>query len=75
MKAIETYYLQATSTKPTRIKAVEPDGIGITMPWDHGIDADANHRAAQRALCDRLGWTGNMIGGHTKRGMVWVFLP
>ena len=74
MKAIITYYLPPTNMKPARIKAVEPDGISVTLSWDQSIDADANHRAAQTMLCEKLGLSGRMIGGHTRRGMVWVFV-
>lgn len=74
MKTIETRFIPATNTKPARIKAVEPDGISVTLSWDQSIDAEANHRAAQTMLCAKLGWTGSMIGGHTRRGMAWVFV-
>ena len=27
---------------------------------------------AARALKDRLGWTDDLLGGHTEPGMVWI---
>lgn len=75
MKTIETKFVPATNHKSSRIKATEPDGISVTLSWDHSMSDEENHDRARAALCDRLGWNGPMIGGHTKRGMIWVFMP
>ena len=34
---------------------------------------EANYRKAAVALCERLGWTGEMLAGSTKSGYVFVF--
>lgn len=75
MKAITTRYLGPTDTKGSRIKADDGAGNTYTMPYPYefgpGIDAFA---PAAIALCLKMGWKyGELIGGGTKDGYVFVF--
>jgi len=74
MQAITTKYLGPSVTRGARIKATcSGGGLSVTIPRDFARDLNIDHAAACRALCQRLGWTGRLVGGHTKGGMVWVF--
>jgi len=74
MKAIETHYLGATNTRGSRIKATEPDGQSVTIPYPYELSGEAVHRHAAEALRDRMGWAGELVGGATKRGYCFVFV-
>ena len=72
MKAIQTKCLPATYTRGARIKAFDLDGNQVTLPYDYeGIER--MHRKAAYALRDKMGWKGELIGGHIKTGMGLVF--
>ena len=73
MKAITTTYHGPTDTRGSRITASDGDGNRITVPYDHALNGAGNHRAACLALCAKLGWHGELVGGHTRTGMVWVW--
>ena len=73
MKAIETKYLGATDTKPSRIKAFANGGNQITISYDHELNQGQAHRKAAQALADKMGWKGRLIGGGTANGYVFVF--
>lgn len=48
--------------------------ISISLQW---ILSDVDpHQVAARALCDRLGWAGELVGGTLPDGVsrVWVFV-
>ena len=70
MKTIETKYLACTNTKPARIVATDGDNRIIVGCEQFG---DKAHMHAAKLLRDRLNWPNAMYGGHTKRGMVFVF--
>lgn len=81
MIAIETRYIPATNTKPSRIKAYTCNGQSLVMSVgkaeelspDRGNHADCTHRVVAQALADRMGW-GPLGGcGGTKRGYAFVF--
>ena len=81
MQTIETKYLGATNYKGSRIKATQSANFGsdykpktITVHYDHALNADGNHQEAARKLKAKLGWEGEMHGGTTSRGYVWVFV-
>ena len=74
MKAIETKYLSPTTTCGSRIKATDNDGNSVTMPYDCELNSYENHRLAAIELCRKMNWKGNISGGYTKKGMVWVFV-
>lgn len=74
-RAITTKYLGPTNTRGSRVVADDGDGNRLTLPWQSAWSEWENHEFAARALCDRLGWSGTLAGGWTKRGMVFVFVP
>lgn len=74
MQTIETRYIGPTDTKGSRIKATSAGGHSVTIPYNDAASASDCHAAAVRALMEKLDWHGRMIGDHTKRGMVWVWV-
>ena len=80
LKAIETKFLPYTERKPRRVKAFHNGRIGITFSIHHAMfDNAANDEEVQtiaaRALAAKMQWPGTLIGGGTKQGMAFVFLP
>ena len=73
MKAIETRFHGPTNVRGSRFSATDSDNNRVTVSSDHALNSDENHRAAAEALKAKMGWKGEIIGGSTKRGMVWVF--
>ncbi len=73
MKAIETKYHGPTDTRGSRFSACDSDGNRVSVSYDYALNSEDNHRAAAEALKAKMGWDGELIGGSTKRGMVWVF--
>lgn len=71
-QAIVTKYLGPTDCRGARIKATACAG-SITVPYDYGLSTQAAHGAAARALADKFGWVGNMVGGSTPDGYCFVF--
>lgn len=47
------------------------------MPWDHALDASANHAAAALQLMRELGWSerNDLVMGGTGNGYVFVQVP
>ena len=78
MKAIETRYHAWTNHKPTRISARTNDVPAIFLSRD-GLPEDDHdaHESAALALIHKMGWRNRngIIGGSTKAGMAWVFVP
>lgn len=71
MQAITVKYLAVTDTKPTRYKATCEGGSVTTS--DPGFDRyEDNYCYACALLMSKMGWTGKMIGGGSKNGMVFV---
>ncbi len=73
MKAIQTTYLGATNTRPSRIKASDCDGNSVTISYPHGLSDEAAFRKAADALCLKMGWKGPLVGGGLKNGWVFCF--
>ena len=73
MKAIMTKYIGPTDRRGSRIKATDSDGNSIMLPYDSALDTEGNHNAAAKALRDKMGWKGRLIGGWTSGGMAYVF--
>ncbi len=76
MQTISTKYMGATNNLGARIKAVYPHGdhpYSVTIPFDYSLNEEELHKVAVQALAKKLGWKGEMIGGHTGTGMIWVF--
>lgn len=74
MKAIETKFYGATNTRGARIVASDSDGNRATISYPYELSGEAVHRAAADQLCGKMGWTGALAGGATKRGYVFVFV-
>jgi|SRR5688572_31980722 len=70
-KAIETIYKGSGATTPSRITASDSDGNRFVLSSCGSRDED--HRQAAEGLRGKMQWSGELIGGGTKRGMVWVF--
>jgi hypothetical protein len=73
MKSIETTYHGPTNTRGSRISATDGDNR-VSVSYDSALSSEENHQKAAMELRTKLEWTGRMIGGHTKAGMVWVFV-
>ena len=72
-QAIETKYLGPTNTKGGRIKATAWAG-SVTMPYDHALNAEDNHRAAALLLQTKYGWQGTFAQGANAKGDGYVFV-
>jgi len=61
MQAIQTKYIAASNTKPSRIKAwCDAGSLTISYPHEHD-EAGAHYCAAQKLLV-KLGWAGPHYG-------------
>ena len=74
MKAITTKYLGPTNFRGSRIKAFDLDNNSVTLFYHHAWDSQENHRRAAETLKAKMGWSGNLVCGCIKNGMVWVFV-
>jgi hypothetical protein len=72
-QAIETKYLGATNTKGGRIKATAWYG-SVTVPYDHALNSDGNHKAAALALRHKMGWQGKFAQGGNVKGDGYHFV-
>ena len=61
-QAIETRYLGPTNTKDGRIKASAWAG-SVTVPYDHELNTEDNHRAAAMALAAKCAKHAEQYGG------------
>jgi len=73
MKAIQTKYLGATNTRGSRIKASDCDGNSITISYPYELSGEAVFKAAAVKLCEKMGWSDDLLGGGVKNGYVFVF--
>ena len=71
-QAIVTKYIGPTNHRGARIKATAFAG-SATIPFDYELGIPAAHEAAARALADKFGWVGDMVGGSTLDGYCFVF--
>lgn len=74
MKAIVTKYHGPTDTRGSRIVATDSDGNRASIPYPHELSGEACHKKAADALCAKMGWSGELIGGGLKNGYVFVFV-
>jgi hypothetical protein len=75
MKAIETKYLPCTDYRGSRIKAYDEDNNSVTIGYPHEYNTEEAHHQAALALCQKMDWPTKLIGGGTKTGYAWVFVP
>lgn len=69
MKAILTRYVGPSNVRGSRIIATAEGGDRphrLTVPYDHS--SSDPHADAAVALCRKLGWTGELIGGGLPNG-------
>ena len=71
--AITTRYLGPTNFRGSRVVANAGDGRRLILEWESALNVEANHRHAAYALRDKLGWTGELIGGWNDNAGLWVF--
>lgn len=79
MQAIQTKYFGPGNVRGSRFRAACDAGT-ITVPYDHALNAEDNHRAAAAALAKKLGWTspeyGKLVCGGLPDGtFAHVFVP
>ena len=72
MKAILTKFCGATNYRGARIIATDSDGNRVVIGYPHELSGEAVHRKAAEALCFKMKWTGQMIGGATRNGYAFV---
>ena len=70
--AIFVKYIPATNTKPSRLKATA-NGNSITIPYSYDKSGCDLFATAAEALCKKMDWPGNLIGGELDNGYVFVF--
>jgi hypothetical protein len=75
MKAITTRFFGPGNVRGSRYKASDEDGNSVTVSTDFALNSDGNQDRAALALCEKMGWTGNLYRGGLKRGNVYVFGP
>jgi len=69
MQAIMTTYKGPTDHKGSRIIA-RCQARRVTVPWNHALDIEDNHRAAAETLASLMGWcdpirSGALPDGHS----------
>jgi len=77
MKAIETKYLPCTDYEGSRIKAYAEGGDRphtITIPYPHELSGQAVHEKAAVMLCEKMGWSTDLLGGGKADGNGYVFV-
>jgi hypothetical protein len=62
-QSIVTYFIGPTNYRGSRIKAKASGGSSVTLDWDHAMNPAGNHRAAAKALADKLEWSGEFVAG------------
>ena len=72
MKAIFTKYHGPTNYKGSRISASDEDNNRITISYPYELSGEACHLAAALALCEKMGWGRDLVGGSLKNGYVFV---
>ena len=71
-QSIETRYVGPTNHRGSRIVATSASGHRLIHDWEHGLNIEANHYAAAKALQAKLEWEPIVAGGSTKAGYVWL---
>jgi hypothetical protein len=66
-QAIQTKYLGPTNVRGSRIKATAFAG-SVIVAYDHSLNVENNHKAAAKALCDKMGWQVDLVSGELADG-------
>lgn len=72
-QAISTKCHGPTNTRGSRISAKAQAGR-VSVPYDHALSVQGNHEAAARALAEKFGWVGKLVGGGNPEGTGEVFV-
>jgi hypothetical protein len=77
LQAIVTRYHGPGNVRGARVSARCEAGR-LTLPWDHALNAEDNHRAAAEALARKFGWLpegGRLAGGGLGNAVyAWVLV-
>ena len=71
-QAIQTKFLGPTNHRGARIKAF-CDAGSVVVSWNYAVGVPENHALAAEALCQKLGWPINLVGGSLP-GSGYVFV-
>jgi hypothetical protein len=75
MQTITTKYVGPSNVKGSRIIATASGNkTRAIVSYDNALNSEDAHKQAVLALAGKLEWHGELIGGHTKDGLVWVFI-
>jgi hypothetical protein len=75
MQTITTKYVGPSNVRGSRIIATASGNKARSIiSYNCALSSEDAHMEGVKALCAKLNWTGEMIGGHTENGMVWVFV-
>jgi hypothetical protein len=72
-QAIETKYIKPTNVTGGRIKAMAWAG-SVTLPYDHELSVEKNHKKAAFALLLKLRWNGKYAQGGNVKGDGYYFV-
>ncbi len=75
LQTIETRFHGPTGHNSARISATTHGGTRIYISREDCDDMEECHALACERLMKQLNWEGHMVGGNTKKGMCWVFMP
>jgi hypothetical protein len=56
--------ITTTYSGGSRFTATDGDGNRTSIAYDSGMQLDGMHAAAARALCEKMGWKGTLVGGY-----------
>ena len=73
-QAISTKFFGASNTKGARIQAKTGSGKKAYFDYTYELNTEGEHRRAAELMAEKMGWKGELIGGGTEEGFVWVFL-
>lgn len=74
MQAIVTKYLGPTNSRGARVKAI-CDAGSLTIPWDHALNSEANHKKVATALAWKYGWLDHsqLVGGGMPSSLPYAY--
>lgn len=66
-QAIVTRTRGVTNSRPMRVQA-KCSARSISVPWDHALNPEDNHKAAAMELARKMCWDGEWHGGGLPEG-------
>jgi hypothetical protein len=73
MKAIRTKFYGPTNTKGAKIVATDGEKNTITISYPYELNVENAHRLAAIKLCEKMGWSTNILPGWFKNECYWIF--